>query len=545
MEEIIFDRRSFNNSDLNHIDTDYLKNYPIVYVLYNDNKRPLAYIGQSVQVERRMKNHLKNSKRNVFKNTVLIGHKEFNQSATYNIESNLINYFIAENRYKLQNVSQTIEYQTHNYHQKEYYNEEIFNQIWEKLLEEKMVTNKIEDLKNKDIFKLSPYTALSEKQLDIKNKILTFCKANIQQNNHYVFLITGDAGTGKSVVLSSLFNSIQDHANEESSILANTNNFLLVNHEEMIKTYRSIASSLPNLKKKNFMKPTPFINKMDKTQDIADIVLVDESHLLLSKQDKYNYFHYENQLEEIIKRSKITVIIFDPKQVLKLKSYWNTETMNQIVNKYPGECFTLKDQFRINGGGKTTNWIDNFVNKRLNPIPNGKDEKFELKVFENSEDLKNTIEEKDEKFGLSRIVSTFDFLHKKDNNTYFVDQSGLNMPWNTTNNTKAWAEENYTIKEVGSTYTVQGFDLNYVGVILGPSISYDFENECILIDSSQYKDTEAYRARKDLSLDEIEKIKEEIILNSINILMKRGIRGLYIYATDPLLRKKLLSLEKE
>ncbi|MDI5787683.1 DUF2075 domain-containing protein [Bacillus licheniformis] len=32
-----------------------------------------------------------------------------------------------------------------------------------------------------------------------------------------------------------------------------------------------------------------------------------------------------------------------------------------------------------------------------------------------------------------------------------------------------------SIKEVGSIYTVQGFDLNYVGVVLGPSVSYDEE----------------------------------------------------------------------
>ncbi|GLB62086.1 hypothetical protein NCCP133_42150 [Cytobacillus sp. NCCP-133] len=37
----------------------------------------------------------------------MIGHEKFNQSATYNIESNLINYIIADNHYQLQNVSQT------------------------------------------------------------------------------------------------------------------------------------------------------------------------------------------------------------------------------------------------------------------------------------------------------------------------------------------------------------------------------------------------------------------------------------------------------
>ncbi len=37
---------------------------------------------------------------------------------------------------------------------------------------------------------------------------------------------------------------------------------------------------------------------------------------------------------------------------------------------------------------------------------------------------------------------------------------------------QSWAEKDYTIDEIGSTYTVQGFDLNYVGVELGPSVKY-------------------------------------------------------------------------
>lgn len=36
----------------------------------------------------------------------------------------------------------------------------------------------------------------------------------------------------------------------------------------------------------------------------------------------------------------------------------------------------------------------------------------------------------------------------------------------------SWAEQSHTIDEVGSTFSIQGFDLNYAGVILGPSVKY-------------------------------------------------------------------------
>ncbi len=405
------------------------------------------------------------------------------------------------------------------------------------------MNDSLENLRNKDIYKLSPYKELSPQQLDIKNKILDFCKERIQKEGNHVIVIEGDAGTGKSVLLSSLFNTIQDLAKSEDSFLKETDNYLLVNHSEMLKTYKSIANSLPNLKKKSFMKPTPFINEKTKTGATADIVLVDEAHLLLTKEDSYNHFRYQNQLDEIIKRSKITVVIFDPKQVLKIKSYWNERLLEEIINQYDAKTVKLTDQMRMNANPETIKWIDSFVEKKVLPFPT-EDSSFELKIFEDAAAFKTAIERKNSEDGLSRIVSTFDYLHKKDKKTYIVDEEGINMPWNSTQDKVTWAENPNSIKEVGSIYTVQGFDLNYVGVVLGPSVSYDEEKDELVIDTSKYKDTGAFVLRTDLSPEQNEQIKEQIILNSINVLMKRGIQGLYIYATDPKLKKRLLELER-
>ncbi|MEC1505446.1 DUF2075 domain-containing protein [Bacillus haynesii] len=543
MNELVFEKREFTPDHVNVVKAMHINNYPIVYILYNEKKKPTVYIGQTVQAARRLKNHIDNEKRKSLNRFILIGHEKFHQSATYNIESNLINYFIADNRYQLLNVSQTRSREMHNYYQKPFYNEEIFQVIWEKLREEKIVGDSLENLRNKDIYKLSPYKELSPQQLDIKNKILDFCKERIQKEGNHVIVIEGDAGTGKSVLLSSLFNTIQDLAKDENSFLYETDNYLLVNHSEMLKTYKSIANSLPNLKKKSLMKPTPFINEKTKTGATADIVLVDEAHLLLTKEDSYNNFRYQNQLDEIIKRSKITVVIFDPKQVLKIKSYWNDRLLEEIINQYDAKTVKLTDQMRMNANPETMKWIDSFVEKKVLPLPI-EGSSFELKIFEDAAAFKTAIERKNSEDGLSRIVSTFDYLHKKDKKTYIVDEEGINMPWNSTQDKVTWAENPNSIKEVGSIYTVQGFDLNYVGVVLGPSVSYDEEKDELVIDTSKYKDTGAFVSRTDLSPEQNEQIKEQIILNSINVLMKRGIHGLYIYATDPKLRKRLLELER-
>lgn|GEM_PF-5141331 len=82
--------------------------------------------------------------------------------------------------------------------------------------------------------------------------------------------------------------------------------------------------------------------------------------------------------------------------------------------------------------------------------------------------------------------------------------------------------------------------MNYVGVILGPSVTYDYENDQLKIITGNYKDTEAFKGKDEF--DDPEFIKETIILNSINVLLKRGIKGLYIFASDPVLRAHLIKL---
>ncbi len=47
-------------------------------------------------------------------------------------------------------------------------------------------------------------------------------------------------------------------------------------------------------------------------------------------------------------------------------------------------------------------------------------------------------------------------------------------------------------REVGSIYTVQGFDLNNVGVVIGPSIDYDPETDQLVIDIDKYEDKGAF-----------------------------------------------------
>lgn len=121
------------------------------------------------------------------------------------------------------------------------------------------------------------------------------------------------------------------------------------------------------------------------------------------------------------------------------------------------------------------------------------------------------------------------------------------MPWNnviphkSSNKNDAWAEQKETINEVGSTFTIQGFDLNYAGVILGPSIKY--ENGKIVYDTSK-KAYDKMTRKRTITEDVKQSFAEKFSKNELRILMTRGVNGLYIYACDENLRNYLMKLQK-
>lgn len=390
---------------------------------------------------------------------------------------------------------------------------------------------------NRALNKLAAVKLTTEQQ-DLENQIFKFCKDLLAGQERGVFVVSGDAGTGKSVVLTSIFNTIQKMSKDKGSIFYKTKNYLLVNHPEMLKLYKNIAAGCPSLLKKNFERPTTFINRSYKNQQESDIVLVDEAHLLLTKRDPYNHFKQNNQLQEILKLSKIVVLVFDEKQVLKGKSYWDRAKLDTLVSSKNVRYYHLTEQFRVKANEDVKDWIKSLVEKRISAPP--APQKFDLRIMNDAQEMYELIKQKDDTVGLSRMLATYDFPYRLDGKDYFVTAGSFRLRWDR-NQPQAmlpWAERDDSINEVGSVYTIQGFDLNYAGIILGPSVRYDSTHDCVSIHPEVYQDQAAFNGlAKRRDADEV---KERLILNSIDVLLTRARLGMYIYATDTALRSRLL-----
>ena len=207
--------------------------------------------------------------------------------------------------------------------------EKLFRLIWNQLIEEGIARNALDRVKNSDVFKLSPFKQLSVSQNELVCAALDFCE-NAPVDGTSVLLIKGDAGTGKSVVLSTLFKALMDRSEDPGSALCRSENYFLVNHTEQWKTYCKIAKRVEGLRVGQFMKPTTFVNESKKGAIAADVVVVDEAHLPLSRSDAYNNFKETNHLEEIVKRCRVAIVVYDDRQVLKLKSYWDEARLKRL-----------------------------------------------------------------------------------------------------------------------------------------------------------------------------------------------------------------------
>lgn len=568
----------FLNSKQNK--TQLLTKYPTVYIhnwKLNGKDKYDVYVGETNDIYQRTKQHIDKStidntwqKESKDNNDVLyvIGHDHFNKSLTLDIENKFMEYMSSvDNVNKVRNLKGNP--------QNKYYPceelDEIFSSIWNKLVEiNPILFTSEKELKEKAIFKASPLKKLTDSQLRAKNLIIervieSFKNKN--DNNHKLIFIEGTAGTGKTVLTSSTFYELfcmdQDKNSELHSYSnGNLKSCLIVNHDQQENVYNQICKKLDIRKDVPLVYgPTEFLNKHHKDNPI-DIAFIDEGHLLLTQNSQaFSGKHYgQLQLEEIMKRSKITVIMFDQNQVLRSQQYWD----QGIIDKYKdlaykeGNYIILDEQLRmhITNDKDVEKWIDDFtLNGVVSDIPKTND--YEIKIFDNPVDLKLALKAKTNEIDnkLSRLVATYDWEYKQasekqNGEMWFVDIDEFNFhePWNyelcrnmPPNQKKAikdlaWSEQPQTINEIGSTFSIQGFDLSYVGVILGPSVTY--RNNQIIYDPSKTKNPAV--TKRTLENGEIIDSRNQLLKNEVRVLMTRGVNGLYIFACDKELRKVLL-----
>ncbi|KRM60708.1 thymidine kinase [Paucilactobacillus vaccinostercus DSM 20634] len=373
---------------------------------------------------------------------------------------------------------------------------------------------------------------LSDDQKTVITDINDYIQQSLNSDSHSVAIIQGAAGTGKSVVLMELVRQYMTDKHYKTS--------LVVNHPELYKAYQDIAESIPNMKVNAIRRPTSLINYAQKNHKRYDVIFVDEAHLLYSKSEPYAHYRGQNQLTDLMSLAKVVVAVYDFDQVFQSKMYWNKKLLYDTIGTHPHKSFDMNFQYRMVASDEQVAWMDNLTaEKPMQAFPENSD--FEFEMFNTAGALFEKIKQRNKEVGMSRVVATSGF--PRIDGRHNVEMDTFSLPWDEWDPQRThWAKREGSITQVGTIYTLQGFDLNYVGMIIGPSFGYDKQTDTMTIIPEKYSHKEIFKKRKDIKFSREE--YKEFIANVLNVLMKRGKYGLYLTAYDDDLRARLMELYK-
>ncbi len=376
---------------------------------------------------------------------------------------------------------------------------------------------------------------LMDQQKVIYEKVLHFTKNKEKQKK--VLIAEGGPGTGKSVIAINLLSA-------------------LTTAGKLVK-YVS-KNSAPRSVYKHYLKETIKLSDIDlmfsgsgsftnADKNIFDVLLVDEAHRLNQKSGMFKNLG-ENQVKEIINSSKVSVFFLDEDQKVAMDDIGSKEEIHKWAKELGADVYEykLESQFRCNGSDGYISWLDNMLQIRETANIDFSQINYEFKVFDDPNEMRNAIVEKNKINNKSRIVAGYcwDWVSATDKNKDDIVIGDFKMKWNLKDDGMLWMVKPNSVNEVGCIHTCQGLELDYVGVIIGDDLIYrDGE---VLVDPTKRssRDKSVFGWKKFMKEDP-ENAKRElrnIIKNTYRTLMTRGQKGCYVYCTDEELRRYIRSL---
>lgn len=475
---------TFEKEHFSKVKAAFKDRWPVVYIIEDDEKGQ-AYIGESTNICTRICDHWNNTERRALKNIYIIFNKVFNKSVILDLEAFLIGYIVADGKYRLQNGNGG--QHVHNYYLRDEYQRE-FRHIWQLLQDEGVVRHGITLLENQDLFKYSPYKILNLDQFNVAVQILTDLKSDLGNNNQSrSFIIDGGAGTGKSILGIYLLKLLIDAksspawtAEEEaldenlSYIIGHLSPDLRVGYvvptQSFRETLKKVFDGIQGLDSKMVLSPEDVANS---GEGLYDLLIVDESHRLRRRRALFNYGSYDKANEALELDKEATELDW----ILE-KSWYQLFFYDSRQSVKPSDVEALRF--------------------------------FSLSRQEDTRNYKLTSQ--------MRCKGGNDYID------YIPNIPKGYVKW------YEWAYKPEGIKQVGCIYTAQGFEFDYIGVIIGPDLRYDTEQQCLITDIKEIKDPMLKRNAAYF---------DNYARNIYRVLMSRGMKGCYVYCCDENLKEYL------
>ncbi len=272
------------------------RNWPVVYTINNDNE---IYVGETTNAELRMKQHLQTASKSHLANVNVIINESFNKSVCLDLESHLIKYFHADEKYRVLNGNGGIT--DSDYFDRDKYRES-FDDVFQQLLDSGQLTRSIPELVNSDLFKYSPFKALTTDQAIAVEEILEVLFSKIHEHSAGATLVVqGDPGTGKTIVAVYLMKLLRDIATSSDEEAAESDSLfadffqsgyresaaimrigLVIPQLSLRETLSRVFSKTPRLSADMVLDPF----QVGESDEKYDLLIIDEAHRLQQRNNQ-------------------------------------------------------------------------------------------------------------------------------------------------------------------------------------------------------------------------------------------------------------------
>ena len=374
----------------------------------------------------------------------------------------------------------------------------------------------------------SEYILLDEQQV-VFDRILSCAREGFHDKQKTVVIVKGGPGTGKSVIALNLMADL---------LIKGYNAHYTTGSRAFTETLRRIIGARGSAQFKYFNSYAEAENNS------IDVLIADEAHRL--RLSSNNRFTPKNkrleipQIEELLNVSKVSTFFIDDDQIVRPGEIGSVQYIKEYATKNGCKVYEyeLEAQFRCNGSDAFVNWINNTLGiKRTANVIWDQFDAFDFKVFSTPQELEMAIKEKVKEGYTGRITAGFCWPWSDPNpNGTLQNDVVINdfvRPWNAKPEARVlaagipksnvWAYDNNGINQVGCVYTAQGFEFDYVGVIFGKDLVYNFDEQTWEAYPENSADTVVKRS-KDRFLD--------LVKNTYRVLLSRGMKGCYVYFMD-------------
>lgn len=364
---------------------------------------------------------------------------------------------------------------------------------------------------------------LIDDQITAYNSIMHKAKKLAKTNKKSVIVVKGGPGTGKSVIALEVMGEL---------LRKGKNVYHATGSSAFTKTLRKILGTRSS-------KLFKFFNSfMAYKENQIEVLICDEAHRIReTSSNRYTPRHLRTdtpQIDELVKAAKLSIFFIDEHQVVRPNEIGSISLIKKAAKKLKIDdseiCeFELKTQFRCSGSDAFLQWIENALKIRESGKQFlSKEDRMDFKIFDDPIKLKKAIDEKNEKKkNCARIVAGFCWPWSKPNpdgslvNDVKVD--GLEMPWEKKDQFWKWATDDSGMDQVGTVYTAQGFEFDYIGIIFGNDLVYDPRKNVWVANPENSYDTMAKRGNANFT---------KHLKNVYRVLMSRAHKGCFVYFID-------------